>query len=329
MKILAVVAIALTLLGCKELNTLATDEVYYNVKNGVVLISNEISVTEGGMGTGFILSDNQIVTNYHVVEKEGKLSVYANDSQRKYEATIVYKDEISDIAVLRLRDWELFKANENPTILSLGDNDTLDIGDKIIVVGHPWGLAWTVSEGIISSKDRRLGQNPKYLYQLDAKLYEGNSGGPIFNENGQVVCVSNMMVVKEGGSYGFCIPSDLVQKVLYDFNTVGEVRWRVLNVAASLTEDGSSVILSSVEPDGAAGIAGIKEGDKILEIYTPTNHPKGVKISDSNDLITELAQLKNDEEIVKLLIERNGKKMMIDVKTNFRLSKEYTPDQAK
>ena len=75
-----------------------------------------------------------------------------------------------------------------------------------------------------------MGQNPKFMDQVDANLFQGNSGGPIFDGNGNVVCVSTMMLSMEGGSYGFCVPSNLVQKVVYDLNAFGEVRWRVMNI---------------------------------------------------------------------------------------------------
>jgi serine protease Do len=298
-------------------------------KGGIVLITNEIDAENSGMGTGFILNDNQIVTNLHVVEGNGKLMVISPNTQKRYAAKILHQDPIADIAVIQVEDWESYKKNELPVNLTLGNSDETVQGEKIVVVGHPWGLTWTVSEGIMSSKGRRLGSNPKFLDQVDAKLFQGNSGGPIFNEEGEVVCISNMMLTKEGGSYGFCIPSNLVKKVMYDFEKFGELRWRAMNVTVGLTPDGSSVILNEVEPDGAAGKAGLKSGDKILEIYTPNNHPKGLKPKDANDIITELAQLRGDDEVIKVVIERNGEKIMIDVKSNYRLSKEYTPDKAK
>lgn len=306
-----------------------TAELVQMVEDGTVLIGNEIDTTNGGIGTGFILNDNQVVTNHHVVAGNGKLFVYSSNSQRKYPAEIVYKDEIADLAVLRIVDWEVYKKNEHPVNLTLGNSDEMRVGDKVVVIGHPWGLMWTISEGILSAKNRRMGPNPKHLDQVDAKLYQGNSGGPIFNENGEIICVSNMMLTREGGSYGFCIPSDLVRKVIHDFNTFKEVRWRALNIAVDLTEDGSYVKVSSLDADGAAAKAGIKEGDKLLEIITPKNHPHGVKITDANVLISELAVLDGSDELVKLIIERNGEKMMIDVKTNYKLSSDYTPDKAK
>lgn len=326
MKYLYTSILALFLVGCNEMSTV---ELVDEVKSGTVLIANQIDVSNGGTGTGFILSDNQIVTNHHVVDGNGQLFVFSSKSQRKYPAEVVYADPIADVAVIRIVDWEVFKKNENPVNLTLGDSDEMRIGDKVVVIGHPWGLTWTVSEGILSAKNRRVGQNPKHMDQIDAKLFQGNSGGPIFNEKGQVVCVSNMMLAMEGGSYGFCLPSDLVKKILHDFNMFKEVRWRVINVAVDLTEDGSSVIVRTLDPDGAAAKAGIKEGDKLLEIITPTNHPQGVKITNANDLISELATLNGSDEMVKLIIERNGEKMIIDVKTNYKLSSEYTADKGK
>lgn len=326
MKYLLTAVLATFLVGCAEAKT---SDIVADVKDGVVYITNEVSPTQGGAGTGFIVNDNQIVTNLHVVEGPGKISVYSDDSQRKYAATIVYKDPVADIAVLRLQDWELFEKNETPVNLSLGRSDAMNLGDRVIVMGHPWGLTWTVSEGIVSGKDRRPGQNPRFLFQVDANLFQGNSGGPIFNDRGQVICVSTLMLAMEGGSYGFCVPSDLVDKILYDFNAFGEIRWQVMNVTVGLTDDGSSVILNEVESGGAADKAGLKKGDKIVSIQTPHNVPNGVRVTNTNDMITELAKLNGDETTVRLLIDRNGELMMIEVKTNFRLSKDYTPDQAK
>lgn len=306
-----------------------TTELVSMIKPGTVLIENKIDTANGGIGTGFILKDNVIVTNNHVIEGKGKITVVSSNSSRRYDAEVVHTDSIVDLAVIKLKDWDKFVAEEHPVNLILGNSEEAKEGSKVVVVGHPWGLTWTVSEGIISSKSRRMGQNPKYIDQIDAKIFQGNSGGPIFNEDGEIVCVSELMLTGEGGSYGFCIPSNLVKKVLNDFEKFGKVKWRAINVQIGLTEDGSSVILENVEPDGAGGKAGLKSGDKILEIYTPKNHPKGIKPNDANDIITELSQMNGDDEIVKILIDRNGEKMMFDVKTNYRLSEEYTPDKAK
>lgn len=319
MKYLAVSFLAMLLAGC----SLTTKQIVDDVKDGVVLITNELPNNGGGVGTGFIVDENKIVTNLHVVEGGGVIHVYDNGSQRKYKAVILHEDKVADIVVLQLFDWESFVKNEHPEILSMGNSDRAEVGEKVVVIGHPWGLYWTVSEGIVSAKGRRIDQNPKFLDQVDAKLFQGNSGGPIFDEAGNVVCVSNMMLSKEGGSYGFCVPSNLVKKVLYDFNMFGEVRWRVMNISAALSEDGSALVVQDLEVNGAAAKAGIKQGDKILIIYREKGRVEGIKLSSPDDLITELAVLNGDAETISVLIDRNGEKLVIDVETNYKLSKNY------
>lgn len=321
----AVMAIAMLLLaGCSK----TTVETVDHVKSGVVLIENRIDTTNGGVGSGFILEDNVIVTNHHVIEGGGKITVYSPNSSEKFEAEVVYSDPVVDLAVIKLKDWNKFEAQENPVNLTLGDSSSMTEGSKVIVIGHPWGLKWSVSQGIISGKFRRVGSNPQFVDQVDAHLFQGNSGGPVFNEDGKVICVSDMMLEGKGGSYGFCIPSDLVKKVLHDFNAFKEVRWRAMNVVLGLTEDGSSVIIQSVEPNGAAYKAGLLANDKILGVYTPRS-TDGKKINDINDIITEFALLNGDDERVQVVIDRDGKQMTVDVITNYRLSKEYPTNKTK
>jgi serine protease Do len=323
MKFLSVSLLSLLLLGC---NNISTVNIAQQGVSGTVLINSQIDLTTGATGTGFFIGDNQILTNHHVVSGRSDIYIYSSNSNRKYAAKIKHTDPVSDIAILELIDWEVFKRNELPKNMEFDNSDSVGVGSKVVVIGHPSGLVWSVSEGIISGENRRIGMNPKFMNQVDANLFQGNSGGPVFGSNGKVVCVSTMMLTIEGGSYGFCIPSNLVKKVLNDFELFGKVRWRVLNITAGLTDDGSSVIVQSLEPDGAAYKAGIKEGDKILEIYTPKNHPGGITVKNMDTLVTELALLNGDDIDVKLMIDRNGSKMLIDVTTNYKLSSDYTAD---
>lgn len=325
MKYSFIALVLLLIAGCSPKTTV---DIVQQVKPGVVFISNQIDASTGGTGTGFIVQDNVIVTNTHVIDGPGKISVYSSSSQKKYAAQVVHKDVIADIAIIRLVDWELFKKEEHPSILTLADSNDAIEGTKVVVIGHPWGLTWTVSEGIISAKNRRAGQNPKYLDQVDAKIFQGNSGGPVFNEDGEVVCVSNMMLTGEGGSYGFCVPSNLVKKMLYDFNTFGEARWRTLNVSIGLTEDGNGVIIQNIEPGGAAGSAGLKEGDRLISVRT-SNSKTEKTIVKPDDIITELATLRGDDDVIKLVVDRKGETLSVIVKTNFKLSKDYTPDKTR
>ena len=259
MKYALIGLLAFILIGCDRVPKNTIDLVDA-VKNGTVLIENKIDTTNGGIGTGFIIGENLIITNNHVIDGKGKISVLSHHDQVRYEATVIHADPIVDLAILEIKKWDEFKSHEKVTILPLGDSDLSVPGSKVVIIGHPWGLTWTVSEGIVSAKDRRTGPNPKYVDQVDAKIYEGNSGGPVFNEYGEVVCVSELMISGNGGSYGFCIPSNLLKKVVNDFQSFKEVRWRAINVSIGLTDDGSSVIINSIDAGGAAEKAGIKAG---------------------------------------------------------------------
>jgi len=302
---------------------LETQELVERVQPGTVLITNQIDASSVGTGTGFILEDNVIITNHHVIDKNGQLAVYFPGNPTKYEAEIVLTDPISDIALIRVKEWDKFKADNNPANLKLGNSDNAVLGSKVVVIGHPWGLSWTVSEGVVSAKQRRPGPNPKYIDQIDAKLFQGNSGGPVFNQDGEVVCVSNLMLTGEGGSYGFCVPSNLVKKVLNDFKELGEVRWRVFNATLGVDDKTGGLLINSVETGGAADKAGLKANDKILEIYT-SNYPEGVKVNQPDGIITVLATMNGNDELATVLVEREGQIISLEIKTNFKLSKDYS-----
>ena len=157
--------------------------------------------------------------------------------------------------------------------------------------------------------------------QLDAKLYQGNSGGPVFNEKGEVVCISAMMLTGEGGSYGFCIPSILAQKVLADLEEFKEVRWRSLNLSVEQLEN-SIVKIAEVQPNKAADKAGLKSGDIIKTLYNK-EYNEGLKVLSTLDLLTALAIMNGSEEKISLEIERNGETLVIDVITDFKVSAEF------
>lgn len=297
-----------------------TSDVVSTVLPATVLITNQIDTTTGGTGTGFIIGKNLIVTNNHVIDGDGKINVISSNSARKYSANIITKDKVSDLAIIELNDWDSFYKEESPSIVSFSDKET-ELGEKVIVIGHPWGLTWTVSEGIISAKFRKPKATPQFLDQLDAKLYQGNSGGPVFNENGEVVCVSAMMLAGEGGSYGFCIPSILTQKVINDFKEFNEVRWRTLSLSVEETEE-STVKIAEVQSGKAADKAGLKSGDIIKTIYNK-QYNEGLKVLSTVNILTALAIMNGSEEKLSLEIERNGETLMVEVTTDYRLSKEF------
>ena len=159
MKYISIAALALFLGGCGEMTT---RDVVNKVEDGTVLITNQIDTTSGGIGTGFMIADNLFVTNDHVIKgKNNRIFITTKGSAKKYEAGVINTDVIADIAIIKVKDWDEFKREQNPVTVALGDSDKMDEGDKVIVIGHPWGLHWTVSEGIVSAKNRRQGPNPK------------------------------------------------------------------------------------------------------------------------------------------------------------------------
>lgn len=320
-KIVAALLIGLiSIVSIKEYMNKSTVDIVRQVKPATVLIANRIDDAKGGIGTGFIVGDNLIVTNNHVIDGNGELFVYSSNSSVKYKAQVINKDKTADLATIKLLDWNKFSKNEHPNVVALSDEET-ELGDKIIVIGHPWGLTWTVSEGIISGKNRKQSQTPQFFDQVDANLFQGNSGGPVFDEEGNVVCVSAVMLTGEGGSYGFCLPSELVQKVLADFSEYNEVRWRSLNAGIEITEN-SEIKISEVKPDKSADKAGLKVGDTINKIYN-NEHKKGLLIKSSTDLLTALASMRGSEEKITLEIIRNGKPIKIEVITDYKTSKDF------
>jgi serine protease Do len=320
-KAISILALSVMLWGC---GVATTRDIVDRVDTGVVsiigIVKNETgTVVNGGQGTGFFVGENYIITNHHVVNFATELFVQGSITKKRYDVRIVSADPVADIAILELKDWELFQANEQPVVLTLGDSDKTLVGDKVVVIGHPWGLEWSVSEGIVSAKNRRPHALPKYLDQVDAKLFNGNSGGPIFNEEGEVICVSEIMIPGEGGSYGMCVPSNLVKKVIYDLTTYEQVRWRAINAGIGLTDDGSYVKIASLEKDGAGAKAGLQVGDLIVKLHTP-DHPEGIRIHNPDTLLSEMAVIKGDNTTVKMMVKRGSEEMMVDIETTHRTS---------
>jgi serine protease Do len=227
----------------------------------------------GGQGTGFIVrADGHIVTNHHVVNGAGELTVRLSDG-REHEAAVVGSDPESDLAVIRIDAGTL-----DP--VELGDSRSLEVGQWVIAVGSPFGLEQTVTAGIVSATGRQgigLTTFENYI-QTDAAINPGNSGGPLVNLRGEVVGVNTAISSRGGGNdgIGFAIPSRMVHRVIDGIIENGHVSRGWLGVgiqplteelAASFgLEDTSGVLVSEVFPDGPAADAGVKPGDVIVQV---------------------------------------------------------------
>ena len=223
-----------------------------------------------GFGSGFIISqDGLIVTNAHVVDGATEITVSLPD-RREYSASIVGSDERSDIAVLKV------DATDLPT-LALGDSSDVNVGQWVLAIGSPFGFEYTATQGIISAVSRTL-PNENYVpfIQTDAAVNPGNSGGPLFDTDGQVIGVNAQIFSRSGGFMGlsFAIPINVVKSVVDQLTTTGYVSRGWLGVliqnvdsalAASFGLDRPiGALVSRVTANSPAASAGLKDGDIIL-----------------------------------------------------------------
>ena len=227
-----------------------------------------------GMGSGFIISDDgYILTNNHVVDGADSVLVRMSDL-REFDAEVVGTDPRSDLALLRIDAADL-------PMLTLANNDDLEVGEWVLAIGSPFGLDYSVTAGIVSAKGRSLPteKNENYVpfIQTDVAINPGNSGGPLFNLDGQVVGVNSQIFTRSGGSIGlsFAIPSSVATNVVEQLKQSGRVTrgWLGVtiqdvdkNLAESfgLTRAGGALI-ADISNDGPASKAGLRSGDIIVK----------------------------------------------------------------
>jgi Do/DeqQ family serine protease len=272
---------------------------------------NQRPQIERGVGSGVIVNaDGTILTNNHVVEGADKITVQMSDN-KSYAAKVVGTDVPSDLAVIKIEA-------ENLPFLTLGNSDSVRVGDIVLAIGNPLGIGQTVTAGIISAKGRRTGLSDgsfEDFLQTDAPINRGNSGGALVNLNGELIGINSQILSsgQQGGSIGigFSIPSNMAKSVMDQLVKDGKVRRGMLGIgiqnpteglAKSLDlKDRSGIIISSVKPGSAADKAGLKRYDMIIAI-------NGEKMVDSNVLRNKVAGTPPGTEI-KLTVIRDGKEL--------------------
>ena len=257
------------------------------------------------LGSGFIIDEKGIViTNNHVIQDAEDIVVKVG-GDKEYKATIIGADPLSDIAVLQIDSKEKFIP------VKFGNSDQARIGDWVIAIGNPFGLGGTVTAGIISARNRSIGlaRYEDYI-QTDASINSGNSGGPLFDMNGDVIGI-NTAILGKGGSIGigFSIPSNSAEKVVSQLIEFGETKRGWLGVRIQVVTDEIAAVEKLDEPKGAlvasvaekspSDKAGIKAGDIIIEF-------NGTKIKEMKELPKIVAQTKVGK-IVDVKIWRNAK----------------------
>lgn len=291
-------------------------------KAGVVAITSQSTIdkTKSGLGSGFFIKENYIITNYHVTGgPEYTLKVIAEGSSTGYDAEVLMSDKDTDIAVVKLKNWDEF-IKKNPNIKYLEFAHRMpETTDTAWVIGHPWGLFWSVSKGIISIEGRKSpAPFPMWWIQSDAHIYNGNSGGPMLNDDADVIGINSIMMAKEGGSYGFAIPFPIIQKVINDLEKYKEVRW--LSLGISYEDPG--VTIKDVVPNSAAQKAGLMPGDQILKVRADDDDHR-VRINTGFELVEYLSALDYANK-VELTVKRKDRVIDIMVQPDFKLSSDYS-----
>ena len=285
-------------------------------------------VPQEGQGSGFVIDkDGHILTNYHVVADARQVEVTLHN-RKKYKATIVGTDQAHDLAVIQIKAPDLVPA-------VLGDSRGLQVGQKVYAIGNPFGLAGTMTRGIVSSirpVREPNGATIDEAIQTDAAINPGNSGGPLMNWHGEVIGINTMILssVNQNAGIGFAIPINTAKAVLNDLMTLGRVRRpalgvRTIPITPELADEiglpaDYGLLIVQVTPGGSAAPAGLLGGTERAYLgNTPIMLGGDLiiaiddqKIEDQDDL----AQIMNNHragDTVKITIYRGKKKMEVTV----------------
>ena len=265
---------------------------------------------ERSLGSGFIISDDgYILTNNHVVAGADEVKVKLSDGKGEYRATVKGGDEKLDLALIKI------DVKEHLTVAPLGDSDGIEVGEWVMAIGNPFGLAQTVTAGIVSAKGRVIGSGPyDDFIQTDASINPGNSGGPLFDAKGRVVGI-NAAIVAGGQGIGFAIPVNMAKGIISQLREKGKVTRGWLGVAIQPIspelaqsfglDNENGALVTEVTKESPADRAGVNVGDIIVEF-------SGRKIQEMNELPRIVAAAPPGSK-AELVVIRDGQKKTLQV----------------
>ena len=287
---------------------------FFNNRNGGDKAPSQRKVNS--LGSGFVIDPSGIIiTNNHVIADADEITANFNDGT-KLSAEVIGRDAKTDIAVLKV------KPDKPLTSVEFGDSGVLRVGDWVMAIGNPFGLGGTVTVGIVSAVNRDIGSGPYDSFiQTDAAINRGNSGGPLFNKNGQVVGINTAIISPSGGSIGigFSVPSNMAKTVVAQLREFGETRrgWlgvRIQSVTDEIAESlgmdtAAGALVAGVNDDGPAKSAGIEPGDVILKfagkaIPEMRDLPRIVAETAIGDTVDVVILRKGDEKTIKVTVGR-------------------------
>jgi len=322
-------------LGSDELNNI---EIYKVAKESVAYITSTVYqqtfffevVPTRALGSGFVISaDGRILTNNHVVSGSSKIEVTLPD-QSRYIAKVLVKDRGDDLALIQI------EPKKKLPFLKLGDSDTLQVGQKVLAIGNPFGYAGTLTTGVVSSLGREIrseNSTLEGLVQIDAAINEGNSGGPLLDSQGNVIGINTAIFAPNGGNIGigFAMPINRAKAMLDDFRagkSFGRPRFGVSTVyiAGDVAEQlklpaSGGLLIQEVGRGTAAAMAGLRGYRDVVAIG---NQRLGIggdfitaidgKPVSEPDAITRIIARKRPGDVVALKIYRDGRTLDVQVK---------------
>ncbi len=291
------------------------EDLFRNLPNQNGLNGSPKRRRTSALGSGFIISETGlVVTNNHVIEQADEILIELFSGE-ELKATLVGTDPKTDIALLKV------EYDKPLSFVKFGNSDLARVGDWVMAVGNPLGQGFSVSAGIISARNRALRGSYDDFIQTDAAINRGNSGGPLFNMEGEVLGVNTAIISPNGGSIGigFSMASNVVSKVVYQLEKYGETRRGWLGVSIQDVSDDIAVAkdLDSTDgalvtntPDVSAKIAGVKVADVIISFDN--------QLIKNTRALVKIVGATEVGKIVKVTVMRNGEKKVLEVTVGHR-----------